>query len=111
MSSPASTSPMLDATVELAAGTYRLGEAGAERDAPLATVRIGRWPVVNASFTRFVEATGRALTPALERKLADPLLAEYPATDVTYEDAAAFCAWAGGRLPTGDEWEAAARGG
>jgi formylglycine-generating enzyme required for sulfatase activity len=110
MSSPASTIPMLDATVELAAGTYRLGEAGAERAARLAGVRIGRWPVVNASVARFVEATGRAVSPALERKLADPLLAEHPATDVTYEDAAAFCAWAGGRLPTGDEWEAAARG-
>ena len=63
MSSPASTIPTLDATVELAAGTYRLGEAGAERDAPLAGVRIGRWPVVNASLARFVEATGRRLTP------------------------------------------------
>ena len=61
MSSPASTIPMLDATVELAAGTYRLGEAGAERDAPLAGVRIGRWPVVNASLARFVAATGRAV--------------------------------------------------
>ena len=101
---------MLDATVELAAGTYRLGEAGAERDALIAGVRIGRWPVVNASFALFVEATGRELSPALERKLADPMLAEYPATDVTYEDAAAFCAWGAGRLPTGDEWEAAARG-
>src|SRR6188472_2143772 len=98
MSSPASTSPTLDATVELAAGTYRLGEAGAERDVLLAGVRIGRWPVVNASLARFVEATGRAVAPALERKLADPLLAEYPATDMTYEEAVAFCAWAGGRL-------------
>jgi hypothetical protein len=82
MSSPASTSPMLDATVELAAGIYRLGEAGAERDALIAAVRIGRWPVVNASLARFVEATGRDVAPALVRKLADPLLAEHPATDV-----------------------------
>jgi hypothetical protein len=52
MSSPASTSPMLDATVELAAGTYRLGEAAAERDARLGGVRIARCPVVNASFAR-----------------------------------------------------------
>ena len=110
MSSPASTIPSLDATVELASGTYRLGEPGAERDATLAAVRIGRWPVVNAALARFAAATGRDVAPGLARKLADPLLADHPATDVTYDEAAAFCAWAGGRLPTGDEWEAAARG-
>jgi formylglycine-generating enzyme required for sulfatase activity len=33
-----------------------------------------------------------------------------PATGVSYEDAAAFAAWAKKRLPTEDEWEAAARG-
>jgi formylglycine-generating enzyme required for sulfatase activity len=110
MSSSASTIPSLDATVELAAGTYRLGEAGAERAATLGAVRIGRWPVVNASVARFVRATGRDVSPWFARKLADPLLADHPATDVTYDDAEAFCAWAGGRLPTGDEWEAAARG-
>jgi formylglycine-generating enzyme required for sulfatase activity len=110
MSSPASMIPLLDATVELAAGTYLLGEAGAERAVALGGVRIGRWPVVNASVARFVETTRRPVCPPLARKLADPLLADHPATDVTYEDAAACCAWAGGRLPTGDEWEAAARG-
>jgi formylglycine-generating enzyme required for sulfatase activity len=110
MSSPAGTIEALDATVELGAGTYRLGEAGAERDVPLAAVRIGRFPVANAAMARFVAQTGRAVAPSLARKLADPQLADHPATDVTYDEAAAFCAWAGGRLPTGDEWEAAARG-
>ena len=110
MSSPASTIASLDATVELAAATYRLGEPDAERDVTLPAVRIGRWPVVNASLARFVRATGREVAPGLARKLAYPLLSDHPATDVAYEDAAAFCAWAGGRLPTGDEWEAAARG-
>ena len=110
MSSPASTIALLDATVELAPGIYPLGERGAERDTTLAGVRIGRWPVVNASLARFVHATRRDVSPGLARKLADPLLAEHPATDVTYEEAAAFCAWAAGRLPTGAEWEAAARG-
>jgi formylglycine-generating enzyme required for sulfatase activity len=96
--------------VELPAGTYRLGEAGAERAVALDAVRIGRFPVVNAELARFVADSGRPVAPVLGRKLVDPQLADHPATDMTYADAEAYCAWAGGRLPTGDEWEAAARG-
>jgi formylglycine-generating enzyme required for sulfatase activity len=100
----------VDEHVELPAGTYWLGEPGAERDVALPAVRIGRFPVVNAQVARFVSETGRAVAPAVARKLADPQLADHPATDLTFEDAEACSAWAGGRLPTGNEWEAAARG-
>jgi formylglycine-generating enzyme required for sulfatase activity len=106
----------LDACVEQPAGTYRLGEPGEEREVTLAPVLIGRWPVVNHHARRFFSASGRRPGAGLAARLEAPELAEHPVTDVTFDDATSFCSWAAEelgrtvRLPTGDEWEAAARG-
>lgn len=108
--------PALDDCVALTAGVHRVGEPGEERTVALAPVLLGRHPVATAHVRDFVAATGRPVGAALRGKLGDPELADHPATDVTFADAEAFCAWASVRLgrhvrlPTGDEWEAAARG-
>jgi formylglycine-generating enzyme required for sulfatase activity len=104
------------ACVELPAGSYRLGEPGEERSVTLDHLLIGRWPVTNHDARKFFGATGRRHAASLAARLEAPELADHPVTDVSFDDAVAFCDWAAGelgrpvRLPTGDDWEAAARG-
>jgi formylglycine-generating enzyme required for sulfatase activity len=85
--------PALDELVELPAGRYVLGEPGEEREVELGRVLIGRYPVCHAHLGNH-----------------DAQLADHPATGVTRDEAEAFAAQHGGRLPTADEWEALARG-
>lgn len=85
-----------------------------QRDGVLAApVAVGR-DVTNAEFAEFLAATG--YVPAVaHRFLAHwvdgrpvPGTEDEPVTFVDLDDARAFCAWRGGRLPTEDEWQLAA---
>ena len=93
------------------AGTFVFGENAPDSPHPRQTVTlpafyIDQTEVSNAEYLRFIQATGRPFS-------AQAFASEHPrdpATNVSYQDAAAYAAWAGKRLPTDQEWEKAARG-
>ena len=101
-------------------GEFLMGAGKEDRDAradekPLHRVTLsGYWiyqyEVTNRQFALFVHRTGYAATPEWEEyweKSGD----HYPVVFVTYQDATAYCRWAGAQLPTEAQWECAARGG
>ncbi|MGO8786130.1 MAG: bifunctional serine/threonine-protein kinase/formylglycine-generating enzyme family protein [Terriglobia bacterium] len=84
------------------------GEAllGAElKRVPVGNFYIDKTEVTNRAFLDFCRATRRTPPQDAERSPGD-----YPVVNVSIEDARSFCAWAGKRLPTAEEWEKAARG-
>lgn len=75
----------------------------------LSTYLIGKYPVTNEQYRRFLAATPGYRKPAFwgEDNFNQPT---QPVVGVSWEDAMAYCSWAGLVLSTEAQWESAARG-
>lgn len=71
---------------------------------------IDKYEVTNAEYARFLKQTNR--TPPEHWGGTDPPMgrADFPAVNVSYDDAEAYATWAGKQLPTREQWVRAYRG-
>jgi formylglycine-generating enzyme required for sulfatase activity len=96
------------------AGEFLMGSSEDDNEKPphkvyLDTFYIARYPVTNADYKKFVEAKKYSRRPDHWKNGKIPQSKEdHPVVNVTWQDAVAYCKWAGGRLPTEAEWEKAA---
>jgi len=93
----------------VAAGEFTMGSGSAIRPVTVDAFYMDKYEVTAARYGKFLKATMRK-EPDNWPAVKFPQDADRPVTGVDWEDASAYCRWAGKRLPTEVEWEKAARG-
>jgi len=102
--------------VSIPAGEFWMGSEDADasfdeklrRRVYLDAFQIDKFEVTNALYRKFMEATNRESPQYWYDSKWNGL--QQPVVGVSWDDAWAYCSWAGKRLPTEAEWEKAARG-
>jgi formylglycine-generating enzyme required for sulfatase activity len=91
-------------------GSEEYGPETPQRMVTLDAYYIDKYPVTNAEYKRFIDATGYRTPQGWQGNQYPESELDYPVQMVNWHDAQAYAAWAGKRLPTEAEWEKAARG-
>lgn len=94
------------------AGAFVMGddEESPRRQVFVDAYHIDRFEITTGRYAKFLAATGSVHAPEGWETLALARGDQLPVVGVDWNDATAYCTWAGRRLPTETEWEKAARG-
>lgn len=71
---------------------------------------LDKFEVTNQQYFNFCKETGHSLPFLMREGKIPPGKENHPVVNVSWNDATAYCKWAGKRLPGEAEWEKAARG-
>ena len=112
---PASAQPQEGSMAVVPAGEFMMGsQTGDSDEQPAHKVYVDafsmdKYEVTVGQYAAFLQATG-VNSPSDWKAMNQPAYQKRPVANVDWADAAAYCKWAGKRLPTEAEWEKAARG-